>query len=86
MNISVNIKITHLTFSLIILDIIREDILSRFFIFCLVFILCNVESIVENNVKKFPVFCHKIETRTWNKNLGHRSLFILIIDKYYKFQ
>ena len=54
-NISVTIKIRHLIFSVIIL---------RFFIFCLVYILCNIENIVENNVKKFPVFCHKIKTRT----------------------
>ena len=64
-NISVTIKIRHLIFSVIILDTKREETVSQIsLIFCLVFILCNIENIVENNIKKFPVFCHKIKTRT----------------------
>ena len=37
---------------------VRRERCLRFFIFCLVFILCNVENIVENNVKKFIYIVH----------------------------
>ena len=59
-NISVTIKIRHFIFLLIIIDTIREGIVSQIFYFiCLIFILCNVEHIVENYVKKFPFFVIK---------------------------
>ena len=37
------------------------------------------------NYKKFPVFYHKIKTRTYIKNLRHRSLHLGVINNESKF-
>ena len=47
-NFSVTIYHTHLIFSVILLDRIRERLVSQIFFNSLVFILCNVKYIVEN--------------------------------------
>ena len=46
-NISVTLKHRYLEFSVLILTVNREGTVSQIFVYGLVFILCNVESIVE---------------------------------------
>ena len=65
MKISVTMGNKHLILSVVILDIIRDGMVSQiFFIYGLVNILCNDKILWEKDVKKFPVFYHKIKANT----------------------
>ena len=43
-----------------------------------------MENIVLKNVKKFPVFCHKIKTKYYIKNMRHCSLHNNVMDRWLK--
>ena len=81
-DISVTIKHSKLIFSVTILDIIREGILSQILYMRpgSDFMECR-KYYKEIIGRKVPVFYHKITTRTQIKNLRHGSLYTNVIDE-----